>query len=73
MISETLAGFEHITDSVWILGIKVPLSLALKADGRSLPHKDGGGWRVEVEVSHSFVGRVVSYEGDVRVDTAPIP
>ena len=63
-------GFDHITEKVWILGIPVPLSMALIADGRSMPHEDGGGWHVYVEVKHALIGRVVSYEGDVRCDTA---
>ena len=60
-------GFEHVTEAVWIMGVPVPLSLALTADGVSMPHVDGKGWRVEVEVSHAVVGRVVTYKGDVRM------
>lgn len=60
-------GFKHITKKVWILGIPVPLSLALIADGVSIPHEDGGGWTVDVSVEHLLVGRVVSYVGEVRV------
>ena len=60
-------GFSHVTEAVWILGVPVPLSLALTADGVSMPHVDGNGWRVEVEVSHAVVGRVVTYKGDVRM------
>ena len=60
-------GFRHITRAVWIMGVPVPLSLALIADGVSMPHEDGGGWTVDVLVEHKFLGTVVSYTGDVRL------
>ena len=60
-------GFKHVTEAVWILGVPIPRSLALIADGISMPHTDGGGWWVEVEVEHGLLGRIVSYRGDVRV------
>ena len=64
-----LLGFRHVTKRAWVLGVPVPLALSLSADGVSLPHEDGRGWRVEVAVEHPLVGLVVAYSGDVRVVT----
>lgn len=66
--ANTYMGFRHITEAAWIMGIPIPLSLALIADGTSVPHSDGNGWYVEVEVQHSVLGKVVSYIGDVRLE-----
>jgi hypothetical protein len=60
-------GFRHVTKKAWVLGVPVPLSFALAADGVSMPHADGLGWRVEVCVEHALLGKVVSYSGDVRL------
>ena len=63
-----LVGFRHVTKRAWVFGVPVPLGLALTADGVSMPHSDGGGWDVEVDVSHALLGTVVSYRGNVRLE-----
>jgi len=60
-------GFRHVTKKAWILGVPVPLALSLVADGVSMPHEDGLGWRVEVCVEHALLGTIVEYLGDVRL------
>lgn len=60
-------GFKHITRSAWIMGVPVPLWMALTADGASIPHEDGEGWSVEVRIHHVLLGDVTGYSGDVRL------
>jgi len=64
----SMVGFRHVTKQAWVLGLPLPKWLAMSADGVSLPHADGLGWDVEVEVAHPLVGKVVSYRGSVRLD-----
>ena len=60
-------GFRHVTEQVWVLGVPLPSDLALTADGVSMPHRDGRGWFVNVDVTHRLLGQIVSYRGNVRV------
>jgi len=60
-------GFHHLSSKLWILGMPLPSFLEMKADGLSMPHEDGKGWRVEVLVEHAIFGKIVSYSGDVRL------
>jgi hypothetical protein len=61
-------GFQHLSSKMWVMGIPIPPMLAMTADGLSLPHEDGKGWRVEVLVEHPLLGKIVSYTGDVRLE-----
>lgn len=60
-------GFKHISSKMWIMGIPVPSLFAMTANGLSMPHEDGRGWRVEVLVEHPLFGKIISYTGDVRL------
>lgn len=63
----TVLAFKHITKAQWILGVRLPQLLALRADGQTTPHTDGKGWKVDVAVEHPIVGLIVAYNGNVRL------
>lgn len=61
-------GFYHKTKAMWVLYfIPVPSWFRLSADGITWSHVDGKGWYVRVEVCHPLFGKIITYEGDVRV------
>ena len=64
-------AFKHITKAQWVLGVRLPKQLSLRADGQTTPHVDGRGWKVEVAVEHPLVGLVVAYNGNVRLLEEP--
>lgn len=61
------AGFAHVQQRLWVLGIPVPDWMAVRANGVSLPHHDGLGWFVKVRVSAPIIGEVLTYTGHVRL------
>lgn len=63
-------GFAHTPRKLWWRQLPVPQLLAPEATGVTLPHSDGKGWWVDVEVKAPLVGVLVSYRGHVRVQQA---
>ena len=64
--SNLTVGFAHAPRKLWAAGIPIPPAIGPTALGVTLPHHDGNGWWVDVQVHHPWFGLVVAYRGHVR-------
>lgn len=55
----------HVQAGLKMFGIRVPMWFGPAVTGQVLPGIDDQSWKVEVDIRHWFLGRILSYQGEM--------